>query len=50
MIVYALQKNTVTDLQHQHQNIGNRMEDLVEKMMQIIVICFTLMVNVYTAI
>jgi hypothetical protein len=34
------QKNTVTDLQHQHQNIGNRMECSIEKVMLIIVNMF----------
>jgi hypothetical protein len=50
MIVYALQKNTATGLQHQHQKYGNLIECLIEKVMQIIVICFGLMVNVDTAI
>jgi hypothetical protein len=34
------QKSTVTGLQHQHQNIGNRMECSIEKVMLIIVKCF----------
>jgi hypothetical protein len=46
MMHYVHQKNTVTDLQHQHQNIGNLMECLIEKVMLIIVKCFGQMVNV----
>ena len=50
MMYIALQKNTVTGLQHHRRKYGNLMEDSVEKKTQIIVICFGVMVFVNIAI